>query len=256
MSHSAETTAQREPSPTPTWRQRWRHALSHFVFSVGAHFYAWMTWTPIWREHCASLADYFPLSPPPASPATARPAPGPSERLRVLDLGIGPGISGIGILDRRPRALVIGLDFSRTMLGLAQRYLGRAGLSPATLPLVHGDVMHLPFADASFDVITHHSFLYLLSQPERALSEMARVLRPGGLYVFLEPRQGGSLAALLVGEGGFRFKLSMFLWRIFSRGFGRFEAAGLSRLLAQHGFREIDLEPTLGGLGFLGRAQR
>lgn len=238
--------------PAPTWRQRLHRAISHFVFTAGAHFYAWMTWTPIWREHCGSLADHFPHGPAPSEGDGAAPA-----RLRVLDLGIGPGISGIGILDRRPLALVVGLDFSRTMLRLAGRYLRRASLPPeALLPLLHGDVMNLPFADASFDVITHHSFLYLLSQRERALTEMARVLRPGGSYVFLEPRAGGSLTELLSGPGEFRFKLSMFLWRVFSRGFGRFEAAELQQLLSRHGFGEIELEPTLSGLGFLGRARR
>lgn len=241
------------PTPAATWRQRLHHAFSHFVFTAGAHFYAWMTWTPIWREHCASLADSFPQVP---SPAALETDDAGRTRLRILDLGIGPGISGIGILDRRPQALVIGLDFSRTMLRLAQRYLRRAGLSPEQLPLIHGDVLHLPFPDASFDVITHHSFLYLLSHKEQALAEMARVLRPGGAYVFLEPRKGGSLFALLSGDGGFRFKLSMFLWRIFSGGFGRFEAAGLSALLSAHGFVAVDLQTTLSGLGFLGKARR
>ena len=136
-----------------------------------------MTWTPIWREHCASLADYFPQVPSPTAGETDEAG---RTRLRILDLGIGPGISGIGILDRRPQALVIGLDFSRTMLRLAQRYLRRAGLSHEQLPLIHGDVLHLPFPDASFDVITHHSFLYLLSQKEQALAGQSARERKSG----------------------------------------------------------------------------
>ncbi len=231
----------RPTAPVPTLRQRLRHAISLFFFTAGAHFYAWMTWTAIWREHCASLAEPFPHKSVDGT------------RVRVLDLGIGPGISGIGILDVRPQAWVVGLDFSRTMLRLAQRYLRRAGCS---LDLVHGDVMHLPFPDQCFDVITHHSFLYLLSQQERALSEMARVLRPGGVYVFLEPSRSGSLWALLRGPGALRFKLSMLLWRVVSRGFGRFEKSELERLLSSHGFRDIQLVPTLSGMGFLGQARR
>ena len=85
---------------------------------------------------------FFPRCP---SPAAGETDDAGRTRLRILDLGIGPGISGIGILDRRPQALVIGLDFSRTMLRLAQRYLRRAGLSQEQLPLIHGDVLHLPF---------------------------------------------------------------------------------------------------------------
>ena len=241
LSPEPAATSAGEPARSPTLRQRLRHAVSLFFFTAGAHFYAWMTWTAVWREHCASLAEHF--------PATSA----DGSRLRVLDLGIGPGISGIGILDVRPQAWVVGLDFSRTMLRLAQRYLRRAG---STLDLVHGDVMNLPFPDASFDVITHHSFLYLLSQQERALSEIARVLRPDGVYVFLEPSRGGSLWALLRGPGVLRFKLSMFLWRVVSRGFGRFDQATLQALLLRHGFGDIQLEPTLCGMGFLGRTRR
>jgi ubiquinone/menaquinone biosynthesis C-methylase UbiE len=241
--HSAPepTPGQPDPLEPPTLRQRLRHVISLFFFTAGAHFYAWMTWTAVWRQHCASLAEHFPRE------------SSDGKRLSVLDLGIGPGISGIGILDVRPQSWVVGLDFSRTMLRLAQRYLRRAR---CTLDLVHGDVMHLPFADASFDVVTHHSFLYLLSQPERALSEIARVLRPDGVYVFLEPSREGSLLALLLGPGVFRFKLSMFLWRVVSRGFGRFDRASLHALLSRHGFDEIQLAPTLCDMGFLGRTRR
>lgn len=240
-SHAPESFDAMPAASRPTLRQRIRHVISLFFFTAGAHFYAWMTWTAVWREHCASLAEQFPH------------ASSDGQRLRVLDLGIGPGISGIGILDVRPQAWVVGLDFSRTMLRLAQRYLGKAGCS---LDLVHGDVTNLPFPDASFDVITHHSFLYLLSQQDRALHEMARVLRPSGVYVFLEPSKSGSLWELLSGPGALRFKLSMFLWRVVSRGFGRFDPIELDRLLTRHGFRDIELVPTLCGMGFLGRARR
>ena len=79
--------------------------------------------------------------------------------LHVLDVGVGPGISAIGILDRRPGLYVVGLDFSQTMLRHARKFLRKAGCA---VDLVHGDVTHLPFVDGSFDVVTHHSFLYLL----------------------------------------------------------------------------------------------
>lgn len=225
-----------------TLRQRFRHLFGRrFIFAIGARLYAWMTWERTFRDHCAGLADYFPPAKTDGSP------------LHVLDVGIGPGISAIGILDRRPGLYIVGLDFARTMLRQAQRYLRQAGCA---VDLVHGDVTRLPFAAASFDVVTHHSFLYLLSQREAALREMARVLRPGGAYVIFEPNQDGRLHKLLLSGGAPRFLLAMTLWRIASEGYGRFRAHELKDLLAAHGFRDIHVEPTINGLGLLARATR
>ena len=189
----------------------------------------------MWREHCGSLADYFP-------------APLPIGRLSVLDLGIGPGVSGIGILDRRPDLWLVGLDFAGEMLDLARHYLRISGND---FPLVHGDVTHLPFADDSFDVITHHSFLYLLGCRDAGLVEMYRVLKPGGCYVMLEPNRRGSVKVVPSLKGPFRFRLSMLLWRIVSTGFGQFERTELLDLLQKHGFVCERVDETLDGLGFI-----
>ena len=166
----------------------------------------------------------------------------------MLDLGVGPGVSAIGILERLPRATVVGVDFSARMLGVARRYLRRTNLS---VELVHADATQLPFADASFDVVTGHSFLYITPDPQAVLREARRVLRPGGGCVFLEPHEHAPpLAALRVG-GNARFKLSMGLWRLFSARKGRFDAQRLRRLLASS-FDTVSVCETLGGLGLIG----
>lgn len=223
-------------------RQRFRHLFGRrFIFAIGARFYAWMTWEPTFRAHCASLADHFPATHSDGTP------------LRVLDAGIGPGISAIGILDRRKDLHVIGLDFAQTMLRHARKYLRKAGCA---VELVQADVTHLPFADSSFDVVTHHSFLYLLREREAALRELARVLRPGGTYVIFEPNEEGRLRQLLGFVGVPRFLLAMTLWRIAGQGYGRFRAPELATLLSTHGFRDVHVEPTINGLGLLARATR
>ena len=224
----------------PSFWQRLHSAHSQLTFSLGASFYAWMTWQKTWRTHCADMADHF-------QPQTA------GQTLQVLDLGIGPGVSGISILDRRPDVRVVGLDFSSGMLRRARHYLQLAG---ADIPLLRADVMQLPLCDASFDVLTHHSFLYLLSDRERALSEMFRVLRPGGRYVILEPNRAGRIWTVPRMRGGFRFKLSMFLWRLWSGGYGQFSKPELTQLLARHGFIDISVTETLDGLGLLATASR
>jgi SAM-dependent methyltransferase len=52
--------------------------------------------------------------------------------------------------------------------------------------LVHGDARSLPFADATFDAVTAITVLCFLDAPQRAISEMVRVLRPGGRLVIGE----------------------------------------------------------------------
>jgi SAM-dependent methyltransferase len=221
---------------------RIKSRISRHIFDLGAAFYAWMTWQPVWRAHCADMAEHFP--PPPSKGGM---------RLCVLDIGIGPGVSGIGLLDRRPDLRVIGADFSAGMLKHARRYLREAR---ADIPLCRADVTHLPFRDGAFDVVTHHSFLYLLTDREAGLAEMARVLKPGGAYVILEPHAGGRIGQALRMRGPGRFKLSMFTWRLASGGYGQFERDELVALLQRHGFVDVEVEPTLDGLGLIARARK
>ena len=232
---------------------RVRSRISRHIFDLGAAFYAWMTWQPVWRSHCADMAEYFPPPPPPPPPPPSPSPSGEGARLCVLDIGIGPGVSGIGLLDRRPDLRVIGADFSAGMLKHARRYLREAR---ADIPLCRADVTHLPFKDGAFDVVTHHSFLYLLTDREAGLAEMARVLKPGGSYVILEPHAGGRIGQALRMRGPGRFKLSMFMWRIASGGYGQFERGELAALLLRHGFVDVVVELTLDGLGLIARARK
>jgi ubiquinone/menaquinone biosynthesis C-methylase UbiE len=205
-----------------------------WIFDLGAETYAWLTWQEVWRGHCRTLVDHFPAS-------TAQP--------RVLDLGVGPGVSAIGILDRLPDARVTGVDFSPRMLRVARRYLARSGKDVA---LVQADAARLPFADDTFDVATGHSFLYLTPDPAAILREAGRVVRPGGACVFLEPSADAPRLGWLRVHGPPRFHVSMLLWRAFSGRMGRFDRHTLAALLSRE-LCDVEVSPTLGGLGLLGR---
>jgi ubiquinone/menaquinone biosynthesis C-methylase UbiE len=85
----------------------------------------------------------------------------------VLDNGCG-----IGILSRRMRCShLVGLDVSAEMLARARSVMPR---------VVHGNSMMLPFAPASFDGVFCRGLLHHLRRPEKAVDEMARILKPGG----------------------------------------------------------------------------
>lgn len=111
----------------------------------------------------------------------------------LLDLGTGTGRL-LELLAPRATSLT-GLDSSHDMLSVARSNVARAGLDHATLR--QGDVYRLPFDAHSFDAVTCHQVLHFLDRPSLALSEAARVLRPGGrlLVVDFAPHGLDSLRA-------------------------------------------------------------
>jgi ubiquinone/menaquinone biosynthesis C-methylase UbiE len=126
---------------------------------------------------------------------------------------------------------------------------------------VRADAARLPFADRSFDVVTGHSFLYLVPDAEGVLREVRRVLRPGGRCVFLEPN-ADSPDALVPPEilahaaSDPRFVAAMALWRVASRAKGRFDERRFTSHFGAAGLSLVACEPTLAGLGLYGVAVR
>ena len=98
----------------------------------------------------------------------------PSDARRVLDVG-----AGIGNLGEATSAFVVGIDLSWELLRRARRRLPQ---------VVRADAARLPFADGAFDAVFVRGTLHHLVTHDRPLAEMARVLRPGGVAVFSDPR--------------------------------------------------------------------
>jgi len=96
---------------------------------------------------------------------------------RVLDLGAGTGVSTEELA--RSGAWVTGLDISQGMLRAGKR------VRP-DVPLLAGDALALPFGDATFDAVTISFALRNVHDPAAAMTEMARVTKPGGRLVICE----------------------------------------------------------------------
>ena len=103
---------------------------------------------------------------------------------RVLDIAGGTGDLARAFAPRvGARGMVVLTDINEAMLRVGRDRLLDAGLA---LPTAVCDAERLPFADAGFDLVSVAFGLRNMTHKERALAEMARVLRPGGRLLVLE----------------------------------------------------------------------
>lgn len=94
----------------------------------------------------------------------------------VLELATGPGVLAKRIAPVTKRMLAT--DYSEGMIAEAKK-----GACPKNLRFEVADALSLPYADASFDAVIIVNALHLLPEPEFALREIARVLRPDGILI-------------------------------------------------------------------------
>ena len=98
----------------------------------------------------------------------------------AVDAGCGTGRLTTGLLARLPRGRVVGLDLSMAMLRTARDTVGTAGGRFAT---VQADLLALPLAPASVDLVLSTATFHWVLDHERLFAGIARVLRPGGRLV-------------------------------------------------------------------------
>ncbi|HDP89918.1 MAG TPA: class I SAM-dependent methyltransferase [Thioalkalivibrio sp.] len=104
----------------------------------------------------------------------------PAADAEVLLIGVGTGLD-FPFLPTGPR--YTGVDLTPAMLARARRRAERHDLAIA---LEEADAHALPFADQGFDAVVMHLIVAVVPEPERALAEAARVLRPGGRLLILD----------------------------------------------------------------------
>jgi SAM-dependent methyltransferase len=222
----------RDPSGDPGSRLARLYAAFAF-FGPVRFVYDLVTDQPAWRRDCRELGALV---------------DGP----RVLDLGVGSGLSGLEMARATPSRRHVGLDLSDRMLRAARARSVAAGLP---LALVRGDAGKLPFRPGAFDGATGHSFLYLVDDPPATLAELRRVVRPGGRVAFLEPRAGAPALGPPF-RAGLRHGVAMALWRTMSRVHRRYDEHDLPAVLAEAGFRDARAWPVLDGFGVMATATR
>jgi SAM-dependent methyltransferase len=99
--------------------------------------------------------------------------------MRLLDVGCGPGTITLGLAEAVAPGEVTGLDVQPAQVERARALAAERGQTNVRFEV--GDAYALPFADAAFDAVYAHTLLTHLREPMRALRELHRVLRPGGV---------------------------------------------------------------------------
>jgi len=219
---------------------------SKWLFNFGAIPYELITNQEFWHNQILQTLNYIDKS----------------KNLQILDVGCGPGVSTFVLAKDLRKSQVIGIDCAGSMIERACQHHKRKFKYLNNVVFQQEDASSLSFADRSFDLVVGHSFIYLVENRLAVLNEIRRVLKPGGVAVFMEPNANGSLwkafpvalqhsnELFLRPKAALFFVVSMIMWRTYSRFPGRFTPELLQKLFAEANFAEVSLYPTLAGLGF------
>ncbi len=107
------------------------------------------------------------------------------DNARVLDVCTGTADLAVATVMRTHGASVIGIDFAAEMLRFGLAKIRSASLE-RRIRLVRGDAARIPVADRSCDAATIAFGIRNVAEPDRALAEIARVLKPGARLAILE----------------------------------------------------------------------
>nr|WP_294564642.1 methyltransferase domain-containing protein [uncultured Rhodopila sp.] len=129
-----------------------------------------------------------------------------AERIggHILEVGVGTGLS---LTDYAKTSRVAGIDIAETMLDKARQRVKTLSLDNVEALEVM-DAEHLTYPDASFDVVVAQYVVTAIPNPEKALDEFARVVRPGGEII---------LTSRLGAEKGLRGTIEKWLMPLTSR---------------------------------------
>jgi ubiquinone/menaquinone biosynthesis C-methylase UbiE len=166
----------------------------------------------------------------------------------MLEVAPGPGFLAIEMA-RDSQFRVTGLDISKTFVELARTNAAEAGVRAE---FREGNASEMPFAESSFDLLVCRAAFKNFSEPERALREMRRVLRPGGTGVIIDLRRDAPMVDIKLYVDGLRlsaasrlFTMLTFRFMLLKRAYTTQE---LEKMLASIGFAKAEVRTTEVGM--------
>lgn len=207
----ARLAARRAGMPTRYHRQEMEKTLEVYRKQFGIR-------SKTWHESCRWLTDDGLLR---AHAEMCKVGP----ESRMLDVCCGSGIVGASFTDRVSHKM--GLDITPEMRALARTRLDEVR---------EGSVYEMPFEDNFFDIVVTREVLHLLPEPHRPVSEIFRVLRPGGQFIF------GQIVPYNVTDAAWMFRIFKKKQPLFCN---NFLAEDLEQLLSQCGFGHIEVNEYL-----------
>lgn len=130
---------------------------------------------------------------------------GKTNPKQILDIATGTGDLAIMMAGLNPDR-VVGLDISSGMLEVGKQKIGKQNLSD-TIDMIVGDSENMPFDDNTFDAITVSFGVRNFANLDKGLTEIRRVLKPGGTLVILET----SVPTKFPYKQGYRFHTAVIL---------------------------------------------
>ena len=165
--------------------------------------------------------------------------------MRLLDLGCGPGTITVGLSTAVGAGEVHGIDMEASQIELAQSAAEAGSLSNMTFHV--GNALSLPFEDDFFDVAHAHAVIMHIPDTAGVLSEVMRVLKPGGMFATRD----------LIGESSFfepSFEGLREAWTVFTnlmRGNGGHPEIGkeMKGILLDAGFTDVRCSASFDSYG-------
>lgn len=111
--------------------------------------------------------------------------------MRLLDCGCGPGTITVDLAEVVAPGEVVGIDLEDRQFEIGRAYARERGVSNVRFET--GNIYDLPFPSETFDAVFAHAVLYHLKTPRKALTELHRLLKPGGVIGIRDLDDGGTI---------------------------------------------------------------
>jgi ubiquinone/menaquinone biosynthesis C-methylase UbiE len=165
--------------------------------------------------------------------------------MHVLDCGCGPGSITVGLAEVVAPGEVVGVDIEPAQIALARAQAAQRGCTNARFDV--GNVLHLPYPEATFDAVFGHTIVMQFQAPLPMLTEVYRVVKPGGVVGFREPAFEGNLYE--PPEGARHQYATLFIRMLQHNGSNPLVGRQLGALLGRAGFRHVTMSASYQSAG-------